>query len=40
MPLVFVVTTVLILFAVFAGAMTYAQIKTRGIVAPGARPLE
>lgn len=31
------VTAVVAIFLVFAIAMTYAQVVTRGIVAPGAR---
>ena len=35
----FFIAAVLAIFAAFAGVMTYAQIATRGIVAPGGRPL-
>jgi hypothetical protein len=34
------ITAVIAIFAVFAVAMTYAQIVTRGMVAPGARKPE
>ncbi|SFV38298.1 hypothetical protein SAMN05216456_3305 [Devosia crocina] len=35
-----IVAFVLAVFATFAVALGYAQIQTRGLVAPGARPLD
>ena len=34
------VAAVLAVFATFAGALTYANFSTRGIVAPGGRMLD
>lgn len=35
-----IVAAVIAVFATFAIAVGYAQIQTRGLVAPGARPLD
>ncbi|WP_297579527.1 hypothetical protein [Devosia sp.] len=35
-----VLVAVLALFAVFMLALAYAQVRTAGMVAPGARPLD
>ena len=32
-----IITVVIALFSTFAGALTYAQLATRGLQAPGAR---
>lgn len=34
------IAAVLFLFGTFALALGYAQVQTRGIVAPGARPID
>lgn len=35
-----VIAAVLAIFGVFSVALAYAQVRTRGLVAPGARPLD
>ncbi len=35
----FIIAAVLFIFGTFAIALGYAQIHTRGMVAPGARPI-
>lgn len=34
------IAAVLCAFATFAAALAYGQVQTRGLVAPGARPLD
>lgn len=34
------VLATLCLFGIFAGGLTYAQLRAKGIVAPGARPID
>ena len=37
---IIVVSFIIGIFAVFALAVGYAQIQTRGMIAPGARPID
>ena len=40
MSTTFVIAAVLGIFGIFTVAVAYAQFQTRGMVAPGARPID
>jgi hypothetical protein len=40
MSTTFVIAAVLGIFGIFSVALAYAQFQTRGMVAPGARPID
>jgi len=40
MTVTLVVAAILFIFGTFAAAVTYAQVQTHGLVAPGARSID